>query len=178
MIIEKYSCLIDLWRSPRDNDQTPLPFACSILALSLVFGAPLPVCASPLAGSAQSQQGLSGPCEQAASGGETLDCYLKAAADSRAKVDLVFAQTLRSATDLDGDFNAYVPSTTKFRSSLAADLRKSQKAWLRYAHSQCSFEGGTSFGGSGTDILKAQCHYRQYQLRLAELNAVGELLKR
>jgi len=56
-------------------------------------------------------------------------------------------------------------------------LEASQAAWLRYSACQCAFEGGSSFGGSGTDVLEAECHYR-LSLRIAELRAAAKLLRR
>jgi len=44
--------------------------------------------------------------------------------------------------------------------------------------SQCALEGGVAFGGSGTDILEAQCRYRLNVIRLSELQAAIRLLER
>jgi len=57
-------------------------------------------------------------------------------------------------------------------------LRQSGNMYPVPEFSQCSFEGDSSFGGSGTDILDAACHYRLNSQRLSELNAAYELLNR
>jgi uncharacterized protein YecT (DUF1311 family) len=57
-------------------------------------------------------------------------------------------------------------------------LEASQAEWLKYSDAQCSFEGETSFGGSGTDILAAQCHDRLNIRRISELNAAYALINR
>jgi uncharacterized protein YecT (DUF1311 family) len=128
--------------------------------------------------SAQPQNALEKRCEETGSGLEKFNCYLGAAANSRAKVEQAFERNLRSAIAFDRDFNGYAQSKNILGTSLAADLRQSQTAWRRYSKSQCSFEGGSSFGGSGTDILETICHHRLNLLRLYELNAAEKLLKR
>ena len=62
--------------------------------------------------------------------------------------------------------------------SLVERLKLSQTAWLQYSDVQCGFEGETSFGGSGTDILNAECRYRMNSNRLKELEAARQLLER
>jgi uncharacterized protein YecT (DUF1311 family) len=148
------------------------------VAVFLVVGATVPAYASAMVGLAQPPNGLEKRCEETGSGLEKLNCYLGAAAKSRTKVERAFERNMQSAIALDRNFNAYAKSNKIPGSSLAADLKTSQAAWLRYSKSQCSFEGGSSFGGSGTDILEAICHHRLNLLRLSELNAAEKLLDR
>jgi uncharacterized protein YecT (DUF1311 family) len=86
---------------------------------------------------------------------------------------------MQTALVLDKKFSAFTKAQhMPASSSLAKWLQSSQLAWVRYSQSQCAFEGGTSFGGSGTDILDAECHQRLNSKRIAELNAAYDLLNR
>ncbi|HEY1606520.1 MAG TPA: lysozyme inhibitor LprI family protein [Allosphingosinicella sp.] len=105
-------------------------------------------------------------------------CYRAAAARSRGEVERAFERNLRTATALDREWNAFAQAHRIRGSSLAGQLKASQAAWLSYSQSQCSFEGGTSRGGSGTDILEAACHYRLNSHRLSELQEDRKLLNR
>ena len=148
------------------------------LAVSLAIGAFVPSLGRATVLSPQPTERVEELCEGAATQVETLTCYLDAATKSRADVERAFEQNLRKAIALDRDFNADARLHRAPRSSLAAHLKASQAAWLRYSHWQCSFEGSSSVGGSGTDILEAACHYRLYSQRLSELRAAGQLLNR
>ncbi|MES2057120.1 MAG: lysozyme inhibitor LprI family protein [Pseudomonadota bacterium] len=117
-------------------------------------------------------------CDGAATNAERDGCYLDAARKLRAKVERSFERNLRTAVVLDRKFNAFAKAGHIHRSSLAVKLKTSQAEWLKYSQSQCSLEGGTSFGGSGTDSLEARCHYRLNALRLSELRATNHLLSR
>ncbi len=103
-------------------------------------------------------------------------CYLAAADRERIKVERVFRQRLREATTLDNSVVGPDASKPPYIPHLAAHLRLSQAAWMRYVGAQCTFEGGVSFGGSGTDMLRDECRYRLYKQRLAELIAARRLL--
>ena len=117
-------------------------------------------------------------CGGAASQVAALGCFLAAAARSRADVEHAYQRDLRAAIRLDRAFDAFARRRRMPAASLAAQLRASQAAWLTYARSQCGFEGGSSFGGSGTDLLEAACRDRLNRQRLAELEKAAGLLKR
>jgi len=108
-------------------------------------------------------------CGGAATRAETLSCYLRAAARSRAEVDRAFERDVQRANALDHAASG---------SSLENGLRASQAEWIRYSNAQCSFEGQSSFGGSGTDILVAACQDRLNSARSSELNSARALLNR
>ncbi|MBI5941085.1 MAG: DUF1311 domain-containing protein [Caulobacterales bacterium] len=116
-------------------------------------------------------------CASASSQVETLSCFLELAAASSVEVRRAFNQVLQSTSAPDSDFKGDAPVLGE-RGSSARHLRGSQVAWLNYSDAQCSFEGGTSNGGSGEDILEAECHYRLNLRRLAELQSAKELLNR
>ena len=117
-------------------------------------------------------------CGEASSQAETFSCYFDLAVTSRAEVQRGFERNLQSAMAQDREFNAYSSAHGMLRASLAKRLRTSQAAWLQYSDAQCGFEGGSSSGGSGEDILDAACHYRMNSSRLKELEAARELLER
>ncbi len=117
-------------------------------------------------------------CKDTATQAETLSCLVAATARSHAALQRIYERDLRKALDLDSKFSAFAKDHHAVGSSLADHLRASQKAWLRYSQAQCALEGGSSFGGSGTDILEANCHYRHNSQRIAELNAAYVLLNR
>jgi uncharacterized protein YecT (DUF1311 family) len=148
----------------------------AILAIVLVIGSSVPALAAGVVASREATDRLERRCDGASTQAETLGCYLAAAAKSRADVDRAFRRNLRTSIKLDRQFNAFARSKGIAGSSLSAQLKASQSAWIRYSQSQCSFEGGSSFGGSGTDILDAACHYRLNSKRSAELKAAGKFL--
>ena len=150
----------------------------AILALCLAVGASVPSSGRASVIPAQSTKRLEARCEGASTQVETENCYTAAAERSRAEVERAFERNLRTAAAMDSDFNAYARGRHILGSILAQQLKASQAAWLRYSQSQCSFEGGSSFGGSGTDILEAACHYRLNSQRLLELKAAAQLLNR
>lgn len=114
------------------------------------------------------------PCQGAATQLDAYGCYLDAAGQARVEVERAFAASLRTATRLDADARRHHMRGSK----LAAQLRASQAAWLRHSRAQCAFEGATSFGGSGTDVLEAACRYRLNTSRLSDLKAADGLLNR
>jgi uncharacterized protein YecT (DUF1311 family) len=117
-------------------------------------------------------------CSDASSQAETLSCYFDLAATSRAEVQRAFERNLQSAMAQDREFNAYSSAHGMLDASLVKRLRTSQAAWLQYSDAQCGFEGGSSSGGSGEDILDAACHHRMNASRLQELEAARELFER
>jgi len=147
------------------------------LAASLTIGASGPGLAGATVPPAQANDSLQERCTGASTQAETLGCYAAAAAKSRAEVERAFERNLQTARALDREWNAHA-SHHILGSVLRKQLKVSQAAWLSYSQSQCSFEGGSSFGGSGTDILDAACHYRLNSQRLSELNAAYKLLNR
>jgi uncharacterized protein YecT (DUF1311 family) len=120
-------------------------------------------------------------CEQLSPSAAVTDCYERAAAESRARVNKAFAEVLRSAQRADADV-AKFERTEHVRiagpSALVGFLKASQTAWLKYSHEQCALEGETSRGGSGTASLNAQCHYRMNLRRLSDLKTALELIQR
>lgn len=148
----------------------------AILALSLIAVAAVP--ASSNSGPSHPADRVEQRCHNASPHAAMLSCYLASVATSQTLVQRAFVQNLRSAEDVDSQFNADAQLHNRSGSSLAGQLRTSQAAWLRYAASQCAFEGASSFGGSGTDILEAECRYRMNVARLRELKAATELLTR
>ena len=136
--------------------------AISLLSALLGLAQAAPVCA-------QASRRQPGRCDDAATHGEAADCYLRVAVRSRARVERAFRRDLQSAQVLEKGS----PDP-----SLAEGLEVSQAAWRRYADAQCGFEGRTAFGGSGGDIVAAQCHDRLNAQRLAELKATDALLNR
>jgi uncharacterized protein YecT (DUF1311 family) len=117
-------------------------------------------------------------CEEVAPQLEKLACYLGAAKRLQVELDHMLAQNLRTAAILDKEWKIAVRSGHITGSSLVEQVKASQRAWISYARSQCALEGGSSFGGSGSDILEAACHYRQNVARLSELKAAARLLGR
>jgi len=110
---------------------------------------------------------------------ETLNCYIAAAARSHSEVQRLYRRDMQTALALDKEIAAFAKAHHMPASpSPAKWLQSSQLAWIRYSRSQCAFEGGTSVGGSGTDILDAECHQRLNSKRIAELNAAYDLLNR
>jgi uncharacterized protein YecT (DUF1311 family) len=147
----------------------------TILAASLAVGASMPP--GRAASAPQASALVQAPCEEAGTHWELESCVLAAAAKSGAEVDRGFERTLRSAETFDKEFNAS-DAARSGSYSLAASLRTSQAAWLSHAEAQCALEGGTSGGGSGNDILEAECRYRLTAQRLAELAETDRLLNR
>jgi uncharacterized protein YecT (DUF1311 family) len=120
-------------------------------------------------------------CEQLSPNAAVTDCYERAAAESRAKVNKAFAEVLRSAQRADADvakFERTEHVRIAGRSALVNFLKGSQAAWLKYSNEQCALEGETSRDGSGTGSLNAQCHYRLNVRRLADLKTALELIER
>ena len=112
-------------------------------------------------------------CEELSPNAAVGACYLAAAARERAKVERAFQQRVREAKAMDDGMGA---DPKLMIPRLAAHLRVSQAAWIRYVAAQCHFEGGARFGGSGTDMLRDECRYRLYKQRLAEFNAARDLM--
>jgi uncharacterized protein YecT (DUF1311 family) len=125
------------------------------LAVSLAIGASVPGPGRAMAPPAQATTPLEEQCEAASTKAETESCYVAAAAKARAEVERAFERELRTAIAQDIEFNAFARLHHMPGSTLAVQLNASQAAWRRYSQSQCSFEGGSSFGGSGTDIIDA-----------------------
>ena len=117
-------------------------------------------------------------CEAASPNAAKLGCYVGAAATARSEVERAFERSLRRAMAFDRDANSFARLHRTRSSILARQLRASQSAWSAYSRYECLFEGGSSFGGSGTDILEAACRCRLYKRRLAELDAAARLLDR
>ena len=113
---------------------------------------------------------------------EAEECFASAAVKSRGEVDREFERDLRNAAAFDASVRADPVMASHpmvgFGLSLTEDLKVSQAAWVKYSNAQCMFEGRTSLGGSGTDILKAACHNRQNLSRLTELRAADKLARR
>lgn len=112
-------------------------------------------------------------CEEMSPNAAVGACYLAAAAREQAKVERAFQRRVREARAMD-DRTGADPKLMIPR--LAAHLRVSQAVWTRYVAAQCYFEGGTRFGGSGTDMLRDECRYRLYKQRLSELDAARDLM--
>lgn len=107
-----------------------------------------------------------------------LGCFLDAAKKSRLQVDRAINQALQAAVAEEKQYNTFGRSRHLPNAVLVRDLKASQAAWLIYSKSQCALEGGVAFGGSGTDSLEALCRYRLNVIRLSELRAAIDLLKR
>jgi|SRR5579884_32710 len=147
------------------------------LAFLLLLGMAIaPVNATP-ARAAQRHHLLEETCDSARSGtqAETLSCYTAAAAKARSEVQRALRENLRVASSLDRDTSRWDRGTD---SSSAERLKSSQSAWLKYVDAQCSYEGQSSAGGSGEDILRARCLYRANRMRAAELKAARQLYAR
>jgi uncharacterized protein YecT (DUF1311 family) len=127
---------------------------------------------------ARAETATQAQCEAASPEAAKFPCYIKAAERANREVDRALMQNLRSAARLDAEFNRFARRHRIPGSTLARQLRSSQEAWTQYSRSECAFEGGSSFGGSGTDVLEAACHYRLGAARLAELDAAARLLSR
>lgn len=117
-------------------------------------------------------------CDGLAPQVRVLGCFLDAAKKSRLHVDRAFNRALRAAVALEKEQNAFARPRKLPTAVLVRDLKAAQAAWLSYSMSQCALEGGVAFGGSGTDILEAQCRYRLNVIRLSELQAAIRLLER
>ena len=111
-------------------------------------------------------------------GAEAIICFQAETAKSRRQMERAFERDLRAATAFDKEFNAFARARRMPASHLAVQLKASQAAWLSYSRSQCSLEGGTSAGGSGTASLDAACHYRLNLQRLSDLQEGWRLLNR
>jgi uncharacterized protein YecT (DUF1311 family) len=120
-------------------------------------------------------------CEQLSPNLAVTDCYERAAAESRARVNKAFAEVLKAAQRADADV-AKFEQTEHARiaqpSALVGFLKRSQAAWVEYSNNQCALEGETSRGGSGNDSLSGQCHYRMNLRRLSDLKTALELIQR
>jgi uncharacterized protein YecT (DUF1311 family) len=113
-------------------------------------------------------------CDNEPTEAATFGCYAKAEKQLRGKVENVFRQRLTDATIADADARkAHVDGP-----QLAEGMRLAQAAWEKYVDAECGFEGQTSFGGSGDDILRMECRVRLGAQRLAVLNAAHRLLER
>jgi uncharacterized protein YecT (DUF1311 family) len=148
------------------------------LAVSLAIGVSVPSLGQATVLSPQATKRADEPCGSEATQAETLACYLNASEKSRAEVERAFKLNSGIAIHADEDWNTDAQVDRLHRSRLTEQLKVSQAAWLRYSHFQCSFEGWTSHGGSGTGILEAACHYRLNSQRLIDLRAAGRLLNR
>lgn len=115
-------------------------------------------------------------CDEMSPNAAVGACYLAAADRERIKVERAFRQRPREAAALDNSVVGPAAPKPPYIPHLVAHLRLSQAAWTRYVAAQCTFEGGVSFGGSGTDMLHDECRYRLYKQRLAELTAARKLL--
>ena len=118
-------------------------------------------------------------CRDLASGAEIYGCEFEAATRARAQVDAEFERVLASAEAADVEYRAVMAeqgADTREGQGLADYLRGSQAAWIEYSDRQCSLEGETSRGGSGTYSLNSLCHYRMNLQRLSELQAALRLI--
>ncbi|MDT8760111.1 DUF1311 domain-containing protein [Sphingomonas psychrotolerans] len=116
-------------------------------------------------------------CDGLAPQVRVLGCFVDAAKTSRLEVDRTLNRALQAAAALENPYNAFARSRSLPNADLVRDLKAAQTAWLSYSMSQCALEGGVAFGGSGTDILEAQCRYRLNVIRLSELRAAIRLLE-
>lgn len=145
------------------------------LTLSLIATAAMPASIKPR--SLQVTEGSEQRCDGASPQAAVLGCYLALAARSQTAVRRTFEQSLQTAEAHDEATSAYARHHASDSSSFE-QLKASQAAWLKYSASQCAFERASSFGGSGTDILEAECRYRINAARLRELTTATALFNR
>ncbi len=141
------------------------------MILLVILAAPM----LPIHAAAQSAWISVQQCESANTHSEEIDCYVEAAAKSRAEVRRTFETTLRDVMNLERQLGDLTRNNGR---SLEQWLRTSQSAWLKYSEAQCHVEGqSASMGGSGTDEDDADCRLRLDTSRLAELRATLKLIK-
>ncbi len=113
-------------------------------------------------------------CDNEPTQAATFGCYTKLAGQLRNEIESAFRQRLAEASTADADAR----SSDHDGPHLAEGVRLSQVAWDNYVDAECGFEGQTSFGGSGDDILQMACRARLDMQRLTDLNAAHHLLQR
>lgn len=150
------------------------------VALLLLLGVDAARADALPADAAQPPHSIEAQCDSPRSGtqAETLSCYTPAAARLRSEVQRAFQRNLRTATFPDNGSNGFARRRRIAASSLVERLKGSQAAWIKYVDAQCSYEGQSSLGGSGQDILRAKCLYRANRTRLFELDTARQLFAR